>query len=54
MSTLAISRWPISIICSRIFGEDGKALDDFMIHYTANPDHPEDSTLWNGWQGVSC
>ena len=34
------------------FGEDGKKLDEFMIRYTANPDHPEDGTLWNEWQGV--
>ena len=34
------------------FGEDGKALDEFMVRYTANPNHLKDDTLWNEWQGV--
>lgn len=34
------------------FGEDGKALDSFMSHYTVDPDNPGDETLWNEWKGL--
>lgn len=34
------------------FGEDGRALDDFMSRYTVNPDNPNDETLWNEWNGL--
>ena len=34
------------------FGEDGIALDAFMARYSVNPDNPQDSRLWNEWQGV--
>ena len=34
------------------FGEDGAALDEFMIRNTAFPDNPNDGTLWNEWQGL--
>jgi type IV secretory pathway TraG/TraD family ATPase VirD4 len=34
------------------FGEDGSALDAFMARYSVNPDNPQDSRLWNEWQGV--
>lgn len=34
------------------FGENGKALDDFMSHHTVNPENPADETLWNEWKGL--
>lgn len=34
------------------FGNNGQALDEFMIRYTANPNDPNDASLWNEWRGV--
>lgn len=34
------------------FGQDGKALEEFMQACTVDPENPDDETLWNEWQGL--
>lgn len=34
------------------FGENGRALDEWMALYSMPPDNPNDATLWNEWQGL--